>query len=274
MAGDIAKLTIQVEPKGIAQTNTELGKLEKNTEKAKRATDSFTEAAGKNTKVTEKQAKEIESLTDSQATFYKDLDRLAKLYGNSMEHQNALLDAQAKKFKTAKVPQQYIDQWRKLKELEDSTGFLDGIERAYRTFAGQTADAAKLTDTSFTKFFKNSEENFMAMWRSVAQTGTLTASTFADTLKAAKGYFTNFLGELAHIALTRPIMVSVTGVVNSLPWGSNGGANVSGQLIGGSGSSGAGLLRGLAGAGGIPGGVRSALKSPSYGRTCTTPLAP
>lgn len=81
-------------------------------------------------------------LAEAQLSFYKELGRETGEYGSALELQNSILDEQAKKYEALHIPQDFIDQWKEIQQLELARDPFSGMERAMDKFFAQSTDYA------------------------------------------------------------------------------------------------------------------------------------
>lgn len=81
-------------------------------------------------------------LAEAQLSFYKELGAASGEYGSALELQNSILDEQAKKYEALHIPQEFIDQWREIQELELARDPFSGIERSMRRLFAESTDYA------------------------------------------------------------------------------------------------------------------------------------
>ena len=176
----------------------------------------------------EKEEKRLADLAKDRYEFYKELEEITGQYGLSLKYQSEAIAAQVKELERLEIPQEYINQWRELKELQASRDWADGAQRAFLQYRADATDAAKGTEEAFSSLFEGMDSGFHNVWQQMLEDGKVSLSSF-------KSLFASFLADLMHMAITRPITVQIAGVVSGM-LGTGGVA----YAAGGSGSNGGG----------------------------------
>lgn len=81
-------------------------------------------------------------LAEAQLSFYKELGAASGEYGSALELQDQILAQQVEKYERLKIPQEFIDQWKKIQQLELARDPFSGMERAMDKFFAQSTDYA------------------------------------------------------------------------------------------------------------------------------------
>ena len=116
---------------------------------------------------------------------------------------------------------------------EASKDWADGITRAVEKYTDEAKDLAKQTESAFTSLFNGLDSGFKSMWGDFINKGKVSFSSMKDLFK-------NFLADLAHIALTRPIMVQIAGAVQGF-FGLGGNAATAANVVASTTGGGGGL---------------------------------
>ncbi|GAB7492106.1 hypothetical protein Bwad001_08300 [Bilophila wadsworthia] len=212
--------------KGITKTQAEELKNQKLTEAALQRDLSLRQAQ-------EKEEKRLVDLAKDKYDFYKELEELTGQYGLSLKYQSEAIAAQVKELERLEIPQEYINQWRELKELQASHDWADGAQRAFLQYRADATDAAKGAEEAFSSFYSGMDSGWKSAWEQMLETGKVSLSSF-------RSVFASFLADLMHMAITRPITVQIAGVVSGM-LGTGGVAYAAGGN-GGSGGIGLGNL--------------------------------
>lgn len=173
----------------------------------------------------EKEEKRLAELARDKYEFYKELEELTGQYGLSLKYQNEAIAAQVKELERLEIPQEYINQWRELKELQASHDWADGARRTFLQYRADATDAAKGAEEAFSSLYSGMDSGWKSAWEQMNETGKVSLSSF-------RSVFASFLADLMHMAITRPITVQIAGVVSGV-LGTGGVA----YAAGGSGSS-------------------------------------
>ena len=181
----------------------------------------------------EKEEKRLADLAKDKYDFYKELEELTGQYGLSLKYQSEAIAAQVKELERLEIPQEYINQWRELKELQASHEWADGAQRAFLQYRADATDAAKGAEEAFSGLYSGMDSGWKSAWEQMIETGKVSLSSF-------RSVFASFLADLMHMAITRPITVQIAGVVSGM-LGTGGVAYAAGGN-GGSGGIGLGNL--------------------------------
>ena len=181
----------------------------------------------------EKEEKRLTDLAKDKYDFYKELEELTGQYGLSLKYQSEAIAAQVKELERLEIPQEYINQWRELKELQASHEWADGAQRAFLQYRADATDAAKGAEEAFSGLYSGMDSGWKSAWEQMIETGKVSLSSF-------RSVFASFLADLMHMAITRPITVQIAGVVSGM-LGTGGVAYAAGGN-GGSGGIGLGNL--------------------------------
>ena len=186
----------------------------------------------------EKEEKRLADLAKDRYEFYKELEEITGQYGLSLKFQSEVIAAQVKELERLQIPQQYIDQWRQLKELQSSKDWADGAVRGIMKFKAEASDTASQTEDAFSGLFSGIQSSTQSMWEDFLETGKL-------SLSSLKSVFKSFIAQLLNIAVMNPIIVQVATSVQGSLWGSSAGSVLAGTVQ--SGSGGVGGLSNLSG---------------------------
>lgn len=209
--------------KGITKTQAEELKNQKLTEAALQRDLDLRQAQ-------EKEEKRLAELARDKYEFYKEIEELTGQYGLSLQFQSEVIAAQVKELERLEIPEEYINQWRELKELQASHEWADGARRAFLQYRADATDAAKGAEEAFSSLYSGMDSGWKSVWEQMIETGKVSLSSF-------RSLFVSFLADLMHMAITRPITVQIAGVVSGI-LGTGGVAYAAG---GNSGSGGIGL---------------------------------
>ena len=175
----------------------------------------------------EKEEKRLADLAKDKYDFYKELEELTGQYGLSLKYQSEAIAAQVKELERLEIPQEYINQWRELKELQASREWADGAQRAFLQYRADATDAAKGAEEAFSGLYSGMDSGWKSAWEQMIETGKVSLSSF-------RSVFASFLADLMHMAITRPITVQIAGVVSGM-LGTGGVAYAAGGSGGGAG---------------------------------------
>ena len=178
----------------------------------------------------EKEEKRLADLAKDKYDFYKELEELTGQYGLSLKYQSEAIAAQVKELERLEIPQEYINQWRELKELQASHEWADGAQRAFLQYRADATDAAKGAEEAFSSLYSGMDSGWKSAWEQMIETGKVSLSSF-------RSVFASFLADLMHMAITRPITVQIAGVVSGM-LGTGGVAYAAGGSGGGGGTGG------------------------------------
>lgn len=190
----------------------------------------------------EKEEKRLADLAKDRYEFYKELEEITGQYGLSLKFQSEVIAAQVKELERLQIPQQYIDQWRQLKELQASKDWADGAVRGIMRFKAEASDTASQTEDAFNGLFSGIQSSTQSMWEDFLETGKL-------SLSSLKSVFKSFIAQLLNIAVMNPIIVQVATSVQGQLWGSSAGSVLAGTAQ--SGSGGVGGMSNLSGLGNL-----------------------
>ena len=112
--------------------------------------------------------------------FYKEFEEISGQYGLSLKDQNSMLDEQVKELNRLKIPEEYINDWRKLKELEASHDGMDGARRALQKYYADATDMGKQWEDFATSSMTGFEDAIV----NACKTGKLSFSDLADSIIA------------------------------------------------------------------------------------------
>jgi len=106
-------------------------------------------------------------------------------------------------------------------KLQASQDWGDGVTRAFKKYKEEVENLGAQAESTFTSLFQGLDNAGKSMWQKFIETGKLSMSSLKDV-------FNNFLAELAHMALTKPILLNIAGSISGLFGG--GGATAGGVL--------------------------------------------
>lgn len=176
----------------------------------------------------EKEEKRLADLAKDKYDFYKELEELTGQYGLSLKFQSEVIAAQVKELERLQIPQQYIDQWRQLKELQSSKDWADGAVRGIMRFKAEASDTASQTEDAFNGLFSGIQSSTQSMWEDFLETGKL-------SLSSLKSVFKSFIAQLLNIAVMNPIIVQIAGSVQNSLLGASAGSALAGTAQSGPG---------------------------------------
>ena len=176
----------------------------------------------------EKEEKRLADLAKDRYEFYKELEEITGQYGLSLQFQSEVIAAQVKELERLQIPQQYIDQWKQLKELQASKDWADGAVRGIMKFKAEASDTASQTEDAFNGLFSGIQSSTQNMWEDFLETGKL-------SLSSLKSVFRSFIAQLLNIAIMNPIIVQVATSVQGSLWGGSAGSVLAGAAQSGSG---------------------------------------
>lgn len=176
----------------------------------------------------EKEEKRLADLAKDKYDFYKELEELTGQYGLSLKFQSEVIAAQVKELERLQIPQQYIDQWRQLKELQASKDWADGAVRGIMRFKAEASDTASQTEDAFSGLFSGIRSSTQSMWEDFLETGKL-------SLSSLKSVFKSFIAQLLNIAVMNPIIVQIAGSVQNSLLGASAGSALAGTAQSGPG---------------------------------------
>lgn len=157
----------------------------------------------------EKEEKRLAELARDKYEFYKEIEELTGQYGLSLQFQSEVIAAQVKELERLEIPEEYINQWRELKELQASHEWADGARRAFLQYRADATDAAKGAEEAFSSLYSGMDSGWKSVWEQMIETGKVSLSSF-------RSLFVSFLADLMHMAITRPITVQIAGVVSGM----------------------------------------------------------
>lgn len=81
-------------------------------------------------------------LAEAQLSFYKELGAASGEYGSALDLQDQILAQQVEKYTRLKIPQDFIDQWKEIQQLELARDPFSGMERSIDKFFAKSTDYA------------------------------------------------------------------------------------------------------------------------------------
>ncbi|WP_279138837.1 tape measure protein, partial [Bilophila wadsworthia] len=126
----------------------------------------------------EKEEKRLADLAKDRYEFYKELEEITGQYGLSLKYQSEAIAAQVKELERLEIPQEYINQWRELKELQASRDWADGAQRAFLQYRADATDAAKGAEEAFSGLYSGMDSGWKSAWEQMIETGKVSLSSF------------------------------------------------------------------------------------------------
>lgn len=150
------------------------------------------------------------------ANFYKELGDLSGEYGESLEYQNRVLEHEASIYRNTlpAAMRPYVDEWLRLKQLQNARDPFSGMVRGARKWAAETTDYAASVEQALTGTFDRATDAFAEF----ALTGKMNLADLGNY----------FLQTLAVIGSRNAIGGIVGGLTNALG-GFFGGGGLVGQ---------------------------------------------
>lgn len=150
------------------------------------------------------------------ANFYKELGDLSGEYGESLEYQNRVLEHEASIYRDTlpAAMRPYVDEWLRLKQLQNARDPFSGMVRGARKWAAETTDYAASVEQALTGTFDRATDAFAEF----ALTGKMNLADLGNY----------FLQTLAVIGSRQAIGGIVGGLTNALG-GFFGGDGLVGQ---------------------------------------------
>lgn len=132
----------------------------------------------------------------------------------------------------------FEDQARDVQAAQESVqGALIGTEEVTESLSTKTKKSAKEVESAWDKAITGTVERvdsaFADAWKG-------SFDSFSDFASGLKDAFKDLLAEMAHLAITRPVVVGITGALGIGGGGALSGGDGVGSLLGGGGSSGGG----------------------------------
>ena len=159
--------------------------------------------------------------------------RYADMKGLTSEAVKKSLQEQYEMYKKSGVDHLRLEEWKQDQIQRASREGLDGAMVVLRDFQNEATNQAKGMNDAFSGLFRGLDQGFNTVWQEMLTSGKASFSSFKKLLAS-------FLADIAHMAISRPIVVRVAGVVSGL-FGGAGAASAEGGasgLAGGSGSMG------------------------------------
>lgn len=103
----------------------------------------------------EKEEKRLAELARDKYEFYKEIEELTGQYGLSLQFQSEVIAAQVKELEWLKIPQEYIERWKELKQLQSSRDGWDGARRSVLAFYAEATDFGKGFEQTTTNMLDN-----------------------------------------------------------------------------------------------------------------------
>lgn len=102
-----------------------------------------------------------------------------------------------------------LEKWAAAERLKHATDAESGIARAWQNFAKEAKNSAQEMESTFSNLFSGLDSGFRSVFQNFFEHGKLSLDSF-------KSVFANFLGELMHMAITRPITVQIAGAITGM----------------------------------------------------------
>jgi hypothetical protein len=157
--------------------------------------------------LTERTAAEKEQHLRDQADFYGRLAELSGQYGLDVEWQNQLIDLQAQKWLAMDIPADDVQRMTDLLKQQAAVDPASGIARAFQKYQTEAGNLAKGYESAFGNLLSGLDSAGLSLWKNFG-------SGADDAFSGVKASFKNLLAELMHIAITRPILVKLSGEIS------------------------------------------------------------
>lgn len=155
------------------------------------------------------------------ANFYKELGNLSGEYGESLEYQNRVLEHEASIYRDTlpAAMRPYVDEWLRLKQLQNARDPFSGMVRGARKWAAETTDYAASVEQALTGTFDRATDAFAEF--------TLTGKM---NLADLGNYFLQTLAVIGSRQAIGGIVGGLTSALGSVVGGFFGGTFSSSQL--------------------------------------------
>lgn len=176
-------------------------------------------------KAQERQYKDLQAA----ANFYKELGNLSGEYGESLEYQNRVLEHEASIYRdtlpAAMWP--YVDEWLRLKQLQNARDPFSGMVRGARKWAAETTDYASSVEQALTGTFDRATDAFAEF----ALTGKMNLADLGN-------YFLQTLAVIGARNAIGGIVGGLTSALGGIMGGFFGGGGITTKTTGSTWSSG------------------------------------
>lgn len=168
-------------------------------------------------KAQERQYKDLQTAAD----FYKELGDLSGEYGESLEYQNRVLEHEASIYRDTlpAAMRPYVDEWLRLKQLQNARDPFSGMVRGARKWAAETTDYASSVEQALTGTFDRATDAFAEF----ALTGKMNLADLGN-------YFLQTLAVIGSRQAIGGIVGGLTSALGSVVGGFFGGTFSSSQL--------------------------------------------
>lgn len=168
-------------------------------------------------KAQERQFKDLQTA----ANFYKELGDLSGEYGESVEYQNRVLEHEASIYRDTlpAAMRPYVDEWLRLKQLQNARDPFSGLVRVARKWAAETTDYASSVEQALTGTFDRATDAFAEF----ALTGKMNLADLGN-------YFLQTLAVIGSRQAIGGIVGGLTSALGSVVGGFFGGTFSSSQL--------------------------------------------
>lgn len=155
------------------------------------------------------------------ANFYKELGNLSGEYGESLEYQNRVLEHEASIYRDTlpAAMRPYVDEWLRLKQLQNARDPFSGMVRGARKWAAETTDYASSVEQALTGTFDRATDAFAEF----ALTGKMNLADLGN-------YFLQTLAVIGSRQAIGGIVGGLTSALGSVVGGFFGGTFSSSQL--------------------------------------------
>lgn len=159
-------------------------------------------------------------LAEGQLSFYKEYSQLSGQYSNQLELQVRLIDAQAKKYEDLEIPADLIEDWKRLRLLQESYDPVDGAYRGLKKFSAEYGNEAKQWESLAYSWASGFESATKSAFDSFIDNGRVSFESLSLSFKS-------LLKTMAYQALVQPIVLTVVNGMASALYSSTSAASVS-----------------------------------------------
>lgn len=176
-------------------------------------------------KAQERQYKDLQTA----ANFYKELSDLSGEYGESLEYQNRVLEHEASIYRDTlpAAMRPYVDEWLRLKQLQNARDPFSGMVRGARKWAAETTDYAASVEQALTGTFDRATDAFAEF----ALTGKMNLADLGN-------YFLQTLAVIGARNAIGGIVGGLTSALGGIMGGFFGGGGITTKTTGSTWSSG------------------------------------
>lgn len=163
------------------------------------------------------------------ADFYKELGDLSGEYGESLEYQNRVLEHEASIYRDTlpAAMRPYVDEWLRLKQLQNARDPFSGMVRGARKWAAETTDYAASVEQALTGTFDRATDAFAEF----ALTGKMNLADLGN-------YFLQTLAVIGSRNAIGGIVGGLTNALGGIMGGFFGGGGITTKTTGSTWSSG------------------------------------